>query len=784
MKKFLSVLLAIIIMATSCTCAMTIFAADTCSSGHTVTKWMNNNKINHIGYCDVCNALVKKTHKLEPKEVYPVTCEKNGYTYYACVCGYGENRDVVETTGHDIISTTYNYDQNGDGKFTSDDVFYTKTIVCRNSDACGTKVVEGTIGNSNYCPNCEKYNLLSKTVVNATCKLTGHTIYNCATVYKDEDGNEVSCSRTVYEGPLAAHRYETKVVEATCEANGYTEHKCKICNTSYVDNELPAKGHSMDLAGKSYEYNYDYNGVKDKCAITGICARGCNYGAAFTVEKINTPAPICEDCNQKVTYKKITYPATCEEGAQVTLICGCGEISYEAKPLGHDAKTVEYTYNDDGTVSVKVDCNRCDSETTNETEYLEAVNCSNCSTKLEKRVVVAATCEKNGYVKITCPECGECSESVIRSIGHKTTYGTWTYTRDADVVVFKANCEREGCSGYTYEGAIGTTGFCGRCGRDTLLSKTTYYQTCESQGYTNATCSYCGSYENFDIKTTLAHNYDSVHVDADCEVGGYTLSTCVDCLYSKKSDVTDPIGHSGDVKQIYYTSNSTKVEHGFCNKCAEPYITPEMAIVSGENICKKCNSASITSKYISDPDCFSMTNGYTTVSCTSCGSYQTDIINADHNFGDWVVVYDSTCAKVGLKQRTCRDCKSVENEEIPIDTTSTGAPKHQYLVIVKGIEPTCTEAGLSDEMCCISCGIYKQAEVLAPTGHLLDDDGINKNFCVRCNSYLFGQDDAVISCSCICHNEDGLAKFFFKFILFFCQILGINKSCECGKIHY
>ena len=42
----------------------------------------------------------------------------------------------------------------------------------------------------------------------------------------------------------------------------------------------------------------------------------------------------------------------------------------------------------------------------------------------------------------------------------------------------------------------------------------------------------------------------------------------------------------------------------------------------------------------------------------------------------------------------------------------------------------------------------------------------------------------VVACSCVHHNEDGLAKFFFKIILFFCQILGINQVCECGVLHY
>lgn len=40
-----------------------------------------------------------------------------------------------------------------------------------------------------------------------------------------------------------------------------------------------------------------------------------------------------------------------------------------------------------------------------------------------------------------------------------------------------------------------------------------------------------------------------------------------------------------------------------------------------------------------------------------------------------------------------------------------------------------------------------------------------------------------VVCSCMCHNNDGLAKFFFKIIMFFCNIFGINQECDCGISH-
>ena len=39
------------------------------------------------------------------------------------------------------------------------------------------------------------------------------------------------------------------------------------------------------------------------------------------------------------------------------------------------------------------------------------------------------------------------------------------------------------------------------------------------------------------------------------------------------------------------------------------------------------------------------------------------------------------------------------------------------------------------------------------------------------------------NCSCKCH-KNGIAKFFFKLLLFFQKIFRTNKTCKCGISHY
>ena len=56
-----------------------------------------------------------------------------------------------------------------------------------------------------------------------------------------------------------------------------------------------------------------------------------------------------------------------------------------------------------------------------------------------------------------------------------------------------------------------------------------------------------------------------------------------------------------------------------------------------------------------------------------------------------------------------------------------------------------------------------------------DDNG----YCDECNEFL----DSMDECDCNCH-KSGISKFFFKIILFFQKLFGLNRECACGVVHY
>ena len=64
--------------------------------------------------------------------------------------------------------------------------------------------------------------------------------------------------------------------------------------------------------------------------------------------------------------------------------------------------------------------------------------------------------------------------------------------------------------------------------------------------------------------------------------------------------------------------------------------------------------------------------------------------------------------------------------------------------------------------------------------YVLDCD---KEYVKRDDGVAYKENGSVEGCSCSCH-KNGIAKFFFNFILFFQKLFKANKTCKCGINHY
>lgn len=99
---------------------------------------------------------------------------------------------------------------------------------------------------------------------------------------------------------------------------------------------------------------------------------------------------------------------------------------------------------------------------------------------------------------------------------------------------------------------------------------------------------------------------------------------------------------------------------------------------------------------------------------------------------------------------------------------------------------TCTSVGYSGDTFCKTCSKkIKNGTEIEKAPHT---DTNSDKICDVCSEVLGSitpdtPEEPAIDCSCNCH-KGGIAGFFFKIILFFQRIFGMNKECACGIAHY
>ena len=94
----------------------------------------------------------------------------------------------------------------------------------------------------------------------------------------------------------------------------------------------------------------------------------------------------------------------------------------------------------------------------------------------------------------------------------------------------------------------------------------------------------------------------------------------------------------------------------------------------------------------------------------------------EHTYGEWVTVEEATCAKTGLRRRTCTVCNYVKE-----DTTSLKLHTHQA---VGKVDATCDKDGHTSGTNCSVCGyVISGCEVILAKGHKFKDGE-----CTVCNA--------------------------------------------------
>lgn len=132
---------------------------------------------------------------------------------------------------------------------------------------------------------------------------------------------------------------------------------------------------------------------------------------------------------------------------------------------------------------------------------------------------------------------------------------------------------------------------------------------------------------------------------------------------------------------------------------------------------------------------------------------------------------DPTCTEKGVATYKC-SCGSSYN----VETASLG----HIEITLSAVESTCCETGLTEGKGCSRCNTVLEAQNIVPKKDHVDS---NEDYICDTEGCGFKFEVPKPACDCNCH-KDGIAAFFFNFILFFQKLFKANQICSCGEAHY
>ena len=843
MKKILSLLLAVLVIATSCVCAVPALAADggcahdeisrtvyvyTAGENSTYTKTDYCYDANCKGKVEIADAGAANrcprcySRTLEKEEIVYANCIRGGYTEFTCTtCQISFKEKFLNKKEHNYI----------------------KTITA----ATCTKP-----GSTDYKCNCTKYGApMDATKSDGHIPAKGHTIGKAGTTVTYEYFTELGIDKCRVSGtcmeynpddpekheaysedikeyviPETCPKCGSKVTKKTvivpddCTKGAKVTYECAKSDCAGAEVTALPVGH--EIKSTTYKYNNgEYIGAEVDCYRCG------KTPVTDDTYKYDTKCKLCDSA----LVERVVVAPTCSKTGHTQTTCAKGEKCIEAtRPmLNHVAKVGEWNYHiEEGIYTYGASCSNYGCFGYSSSGQIGILGkCEKCKAtgKLTYKKVTFADCISREYTNFKCNQCCPGSEDLI------VDKNTKLHNTVSDV---KA-------------------------------------PTCTEAGGESTTCKNCYSTTTKETIPAKGHSIDISNK-----------------IYMKPAvDSNGNIIYDGN-KIVY--KNFLK-SYGYCKLCKKD-VESDLSSVPA---CERCRDGKIVQEVYIKPDCSGKgTSGHTRVYCSNgchdndtIGFYIPDssIIPFAHVYGDWKITKAPTCSEDGEKVRTCSLCNQDDTVKIPANTTDSGEPKHMLVVMEYGYPATCTEDGRTNHTYCSQCGEFFPAVYIPATGHLLSPGTTNKNFCSRCNSYVideqeegyvkvplldengkpvykiegyetevdekgntvyevehdekgdviyekdiygnvkfdengekipvykldkYGQKIPVykydkngnripiyakdtngnpiplykeVVCSCMCHNNDGLAKFFFKIIMFFCNIFGINQECDCGISH-
>ncbi len=684
--------------------------------------------------CDVCGKTREINHSYgEWSVTKEPTCGEFGVKEHTCsICGGTETDSVAKLTEH------------------------TYTDSCdTDCNVCGiTRTINHTYGNWTVTkePTCgalgEKEHICSvcgHVETDVVAKLEYHTYDNAC----DKDCNVCGETRKI------EHSYgKWTVTQApTCSDYGVKERVCTVCGHTETGSVDKSDDHvytdtcdtDCNVCGEIRKINHTYGDwvvtkepTCDKYGTKERTCSVCGYVATAMVDKstVHTYTNSCDtDCNicgvtRKINHSYgewvITNAPTCDAFGEKEHSCSvCGHTETETVD-----KSTEHTYTD----SCDTDCNICGvtrkiNHTFSDWTLTKEPTCDEYGAK-ERVCSVCGHVETGSVEKLdehtytnSCDtDCDTCGE--IRKINH--TYGEWSVTKEPTCDYFGEKERICSVCGHTETGSVAKLEEhvftnscdmdCDACGVTRTINHTygewavVQEPSCNVIGIKKRICSVCGN-ENIGAIEKVDHTFDSI-CDEDCNVCGEMRAASHS--YSNWTVTKEPTcGVFGEKERTCLICDDVdtdivdKLEHKYVNSCDE--------------------------------------------NCDNCGEVRAIV----HTYGEWVITREPTCESLGIKDRTCSVCGTVQSDyatrlehtyENSCDTDcdlcgETREITHKFGDWKVTKEANCTETGMKEKTCSVSgCVEYEIIDILPHADK--DENGI----CEDCGKQFEMKYDMYGSC--------------------------------------
>ncbi len=526
--------------------------------------------------------------------------------------------------------------------------------------------------------------------------------------------------------------YQWVKTDQTCTKDGKYERICTVCKKVFITEVIPA-----------HNFKVIYTGKTATCTENGYDTVYCDW--CNTIENRET-----EDKNNHLFGEWIvTKEPTCKDEGEKERKCtrtGCTYVEKGVVP----ADSSKHNEGDNGWETVtEVSCSQEGKEKSlccicNEVFTRTVPVHSDYATNTEKYKEVEikeANCTQAASVKYQCRDCG-----VSFTITGERDYNKHDYT-DESLWYYSdgASCKNHGkvtkyCKNsrthkieedyapHIFEGVETVT-------KEPACKKENG-ETIFTDGEKTIKCIYCDEVKTETVSAGT-HSFGDWVITGTCAEGGTATRTCT-C-----GDETENITFEANTHLNYnsYTVAPTCIYRGYkhaeCKVChTQFYIFPEELAAKGE-----------------------------------------------HTPGKWVVTEEATCTESGEKELHCDICDEVIDKAVVLQR------EHSCIILNNGYAATCKEAGITDLLYCVLCETTFEQEIIPALGHdfveqFTPEEGA-KRICDRCNEYeIIGDNGETVTCKCLCHNSNGLAKFIYKIIVVFSKLLNINQECNCGIAHY